>query len=109
MNDGNRGGDDSAPSKLLTYAESFNDGTITLDVNFYKIVEKVTSVTYHFEKTSARVVILLVDLEVLGKSIDSVCEYSYLHFGRTSVSFVNRILGDDLLLFVLGNHYFHLS
>jgi len=65
-------------------------------------------VTDHFEKSAAAVVVLLVVLQMLVESDYPVCEDSDLNFRRTCVAFMDGLLFDDLLLFFLCNHGFHL-
>ena len=38
---------------LLTQSELFDDRTVTVDILLLKIVEKVSSVTYHLEESSS--------------------------------------------------------
>ena len=58
--------------KLLSETELFNDCTVTVDVLLHKVVEKVTSVTNHLHHTALGVEVLLVELEMLCESLNSV-------------------------------------
>ena len=82
-------------AELLTDAESLDDGTVSLDICFDQIVEQRAALTDHLEKTAAGVMILLVDLQVLGKIVDPLCEQSDLYLGRTCVTLVSSILLHD--------------
>jgi len=92
--------------KLLSDVQLSDDRAVTLDVCLLKVVKKVSSVTYHLEKTAAAVVILVVSLEVLVKRVDSVCKSRDLYLGRACVTFVSSILSNDCLLFVLKHDFF---
>ena len=89
---------------LLSDTEFVDYCTVTSDILLHEVVEKVSSVTDHLKKTSSGVMVILVCLEMLGESADSVCKDSYLYFGRTCIALVGLILLDDRLLFVLLHH-----
>lgn len=89
---------------LLTNTEFCYDSTVTLDVLLLKVVEKVTSSTYHLEESASGMVILLVVLQMFGKIGNSLCEDSYLYFGRTGVVFAETVSLDDSCLFFLEHH-----
>lgn len=55
------------------------------------------------EKTAPGVVVLLVDTEVVGESVDPLSEKGDLHFGRTGIPGVSPEIIDDLLLGLGGN------
>lgn len=40
-------------AKLFTKTELMNDCTVSFDIDFLKVCEEVTSVTYHFKKASS--------------------------------------------------------
>ena len=67
---------------------------------FLENLEVPTSVSYHFDKSASRVVVLLVFLEVSCEKVNLFGEHSYLHLLRTSVRLVNLVLFDDCLLFL---------
>jgi hypothetical protein len=73
--------------------------TVSFDVNLLEVSEKTSSLTNHHKKTASAVVILLVDLEVLGKVIDPLCKKSDLNLGRTCVALVKSVLLHYSLLF----------
>lgn len=90
--------------KLLSYAEAFDDGTVTLDVVLKKIVKELSSLTDHLLHTSAGVVVLRIASKVLGELGDSLGENGDLNLGRTGVAFVNGVLLDNALLGFLCDH-----
>ena len=92
--------------KLLSDVQLSDDRAVTLDVCLLKVVKKVSSVTYHLEKTAAAVVILVVSLEVLVERIDSVSKNSNLYLGRTCVTLVGSISFNNCLLFCLKHNFF---
>ena len=91
---------------LLSDVQLLDDRAVTLDIYLLKVSEKVSSVTDHLEKSAAAVVVLMVSLEVLGKSVDAICEDRDLNLGRTCVALVGLVLVDDRLLNVFLEHGF---
>ena len=87
--------------KLLSDAELFNNCSVTGNILLHKVVEKVTSVTNHLEKTAAGMMVLVVVLEMFVESVDSVGKNRDLHLGRSGIGFMSAVFGDYCLLFVL--------
>ena len=98
-----------SPLRLLSDVQLLNDSTVTLDVNLLKITEKISSVTDHFKKTTAAVMVLVVFLKMLIQAVDSVRKNSDLNLGRTCVALMCLIGLDYGLLFFLQHVFFHLS
>ncbi len=95
---------------LLSEVQLLDDRAVTLDIDLLQICKEVSSVTDHLEKAATAVVVLVVDLEVLGESVDAMCEDRDLYLGRTGITLVHLVLLDDSLLFVFSDHFrFHLS
>ena len=92
--------------KLLSDIKLSDDRAVTLDICLLEVVEKVSSVTYHLKKTAAAVMVLVVSLEVLVKSVDSVCKNRDLYLGRTCVALVCSISFNNCLLFCLKHDVF---
>ena len=92
--------------RLLTDSELFDDSTVSFNIVFLQISQKVSSVTYHFKKAAVRMAILRVNLKVSVELVDSGGEKSYLHLRRTGVSLMNGIIGNNLLLLIFC-HFFH--
>ena len=86
---------------LLTDTQSCDDGTVSLDIYLDEVVEQRTALTDHLKKTAAGVVVLLMDLEVLGKVVDPLCQKSDLNLGRTCVALMSSVLLHDSNLFFL--------
>ena len=57
--------------RLLSDAELCNKSSVTLDINFCKIVKDISSLTNHHEKSSSAVVVALVCLEVFCEVIQN--------------------------------------
>ena len=85
-------------NKLLPQAESSADSTIALDVSLLEVVLQAATTTYHLEQTTTRVVVLLVELEVLVQVVDALGEQCNLDFGGTGVTLVTGIFLDDSFL-----------
>ena len=95
---------------LLTDSELCNNCTVALNVLLSKIVEKAAALTYHLEQTASRMVVLVVNLEMLGKLCDALGEDRNLDLGRTCVCLVEAVFCDNLCLVLFQNHFaFHLS
>src|ERR1035437_4466060 len=93
---------------LFAQLEILDQGTVALHVLRLQVVEQATTVADHHEQSSAGMVILLVDLEVLGEVVDALAEQRHLHFGRPGVAFVlGESRNDRLFVFgrdCQGNH-----
>ena len=94
---------------LLTQIQLFDDCAVTVDIGLLKVTEKVTSVTDHLQHAATAVVVLVVRLEVLGKSVDAMGKDRDLNLGRTGVTLVGSVLLNNGLLFVFQHGIFHLS
>jgi hypothetical protein len=68
--------------KSITDAELCNKCTVSFNILLVKIREKVSSVTNHLKKTAARMIILLVNLQMLCELVDSVCKNCNLNLGE---------------------------
>ena len=95
--------------RLLSQTELFDDSAVTLYIDLLEVPEQVAAVSDHLEKTAAAVVVLLVGLEMLGKSVDAVGEDCDLDLGGSGVALVGFVLLNDGSLFFLGNHFVHLK
>ena len=65
---------------LLSKTELVDDSTVTLDVYLCKVSKEVSSVTNHLKKTSTAVVVVLVNLKMLVKVVDTACKKCDLYF-----------------------------
>ena len=89
---------------LFADAELVDDRSVTIDVDFLEVVEKVSSLTDHLEQAATAVVVVLVRLEMLGQLRDAGSEDSDLNFGRTGVGLVKLVAVDYLLLQFFLDH-----
>lgn len=48
--------------ELLSDSELFDDGAVAVDILLGEVVKKVSSVTNHLQKTTARMMVILVGL-----------------------------------------------
>ena len=94
-------GDILVVSKLDRFARNTVEGI--------KVVEKLFPLAYHLKKTSARMIILRVCLEVLLKIVDPVGKDGDLYLGRTGIARMRGEFGNKLLLFFACEHFLHLS
>jgi hypothetical protein len=70
---------------LLSQAKLFDDVLISFNIRSSEVVQEPSSLTHQFEKTPSRVVVFLVNFEVVGQIIDPIAQNSYLHFRRARV------------------------
>ena len=91
-------------TELLTETELLYDSTVSVDVLLLELTEEVTSVTNHLEKTSSGVVILLVDLQMFGKVVDSLGENCDLNLRRTSIVLACFVSCDNRSFFFFLHH-----
>ena len=104
-----RSGDEYSPPPdidLLSQTQALDEGTVTCDILALQVCEKIASVTDHAQKTSVAVVVLLVSLQMLGKSIDAIGKNRNLNLRRTGVALMGLVLLDNLLLNFLRQHCF---
>ena len=85
-----------APLLLLlpTKTELRDQRPVPLDVVSSEVVEQPTAPTHEHEQSPTRVMVLLVDLQVLGEMRDAIGEQRDLDLGRTGIGLVNAVLGD---------------
>src|SRR6476620_4138283 len=99
----------SAQAGSAADAELLDDGLIALVVLAASIVEQLTAQAHHLQKATARVVVLLVRLEVLGQVIDAMRQDRDLHFRRASIVGLGGVRLDDSGLgsLILGTNLRH--
>ena len=68
---------------IVADAELLNKSSVLLDVAILNILQKATALTDEHHKSSARMVILLVHLQMLGKVADALRKDRNLHLGAT--------------------------
>src|SRR5690606_11778971 len=88
---GSRGAD----LELLTQVQRRDHAPVALDVRFLQVVEQPPPLPHELEQPAARVVVLLVDFEMLGQILDALTEQSDLNLRRTGVGLMQAILSDD--------------
>ena len=96
-------------TQLLAQVQLLNDGAVALNVDLLQVAKKISSVADHLQHAAAAVVVLVVRLEVLGKSVDAMGKDRDLNLGRAGVTLMGSELGNNGLLFVLQHFSIHLS
>ena len=91
---------------LLAYLELFDNRAVTVDILALQILKQRTALTDHSKQTAARMVVVLVHLQVLGELVDSLGEDRNLNFGRARVLFMNAVILDDRFFDFRFNHAF---
>jgi hypothetical protein len=82
-------------SYLAAKTESLDQGAVALNVDALQVTEQSTTATNKQQKTTARVVVVLVFFQVFGQFRNTVRQKSNLDLGRTGVTGVGLILLDD--------------
>src|SRR5208337_2505326 len=83
----------SAPS--ATNAETLDQTLVARLVVLLDVVEQRTALRHHLEKTATRMVVLHVGLEMIGQVGDALGEDRNLHFRRTGVAGLQRIVFNE--------------
>src|SRR3990172_5983568 len=73
------------PAPSAADAVLVDDGLVALLVLAFHVVEQLAALAHHLEEPAARVVVLLVRLEVLGEMVDPRGEDRDLHLRRAGV------------------------
>ena len=71
---------------------------VQVAIDLRQVVKKATTLRDHLEQAAARVVVLLVGLEVLGEVGDAFRKDRDLDLGRTGVALGAGVVGDDFVL-----------
>jgi hypothetical protein len=93
--------------RSATKTQLTNQRSITLDILSGEISQQLGPLAYKHEKSTAGCMVLLMYLEVLGESLDSLTEKSYLHLGAARITFLAGEMFGDCRTRHLG--YFHSS
>ncbi len=80
--------------RLPADAEPADDGPVPLDVVVPDVVEEPAATTDQPHEASTRVVVALMDLQVLGEVRDAFGEERDLDLGRPGVGLVNAVFGN---------------
>ena len=95
---------------LLTDTQLSDQGTVTVDVLLLQVSQHRTALTNHLQQTAARVVILLVYLQVLGQLLDAGGQDCNLNLRGTGVGSVGTVCSITAVLSSLRiMSVFHLS
>ncbi len=87
-----------APFSLSPDAQLLDQAPVRLFTGPSQVLEQGPSLAHEQEKPAARVVVLLVDLEVLGDLPDPLAEEGHLDLGRSRVAVLPLVAPDDLRL-----------
>ena len=74
--------------ELFPQVEPVQDFFIILGIFSFEVLQKLAPLAYKLEKTMAGMMVLLVDFEVVGQSVDPLREDSYLDRSRACVFFI---------------------
>src|SRR5438105_12466818 len=94
-----------AAATLSTQTEALDDRAVAVDVGFGQVVQQPAALTDEQQQTPTTVVVVLVGLEVLGEVGDPTAQQRDLHLSRPGVGLGGAVLGDNLLLYVLGQRH----
>ena len=82
---------------LATKSEFADDRVILVDIAMTQIIEKLPTTRDQLEQALARIIILLVYLEMLRQLVDALRKQCDLHLRRTRVRTVRFVVADYLL------------
>jgi hypothetical protein len=83
------------PNPSAADSESLDQRAIPIRVTALQVVEKSPPLAHDAQQAASRMVVLLVDLEMLLKSRDALGQDRDLHLGRTRVGSTSSIGADD--------------
>ena len=95
----------SANYTLAAQVQLGDQGGVTLAIDLGQVVKKATTLRDHLKQAAARVIVLLVGLEVLGEVGDAFRQDRDLDLGRTGVASGAGVLGDDFVLTFSSNRH----
>ena len=85
---------------LFAEAETIADRPIAISVNPAQIVQQPPAAADHLQQPAARMMIFLMELEMLGQIRDPIGQDRDLHLGRACIALVGTELLDQTLLTV---------
>jgi hypothetical protein len=80
---------------LSAEAQVGNQLKVAVVLGARQVVQQSSSATDHLQQAAPRVIVVLVAAQVLGQSIDSVCQQRNLDVRRASVACVEPVLFND--------------
>jgi hypothetical protein len=89
-------GRDSGIYRLLSDAQSVDNRPIARIANVAKIIQQTAATPDEREQTTPRMVVFLVELEVLGQIRDPVRQYGDLNFWGSGIVVVLPVLLDQI-------------
>jgi hypothetical protein len=85
--------------ELFPQSEALDDCAITLQILVFQIVQKPPALADEFQKTSARMVILFMLLEMIGQVSNASAKQGHLNFRRTRIGRVQLEFIDNAFSF----------
>jgi hypothetical protein len=89
---------------LLTQPETTDKCFVSVEIEALEVIELPATLGNQLQQTTARVVILFVDLEMLGQLTDSNRKQSDLNLRRTGVLLVRGVFFDYFSFFSWMKH-----
>ena len=86
--------------RLLSYAKTFDDRTITFDNDVDKVIEDYRSLADHQKQAATGMIVLRVSFKMLCELVDPLCKDSDLHLGRACVALMDCVFCNKILFFV---------
>jgi len=83
-----------------------NQIPVLIDIGSFQIIEQLAPLADHFQQSPARMVILDMSLEVIGKPIDTCRQKSDLNFRGPGVARSTPMFRNDSSLLLNGNRHF---
>ena len=93
--------------ELFSETESFDERTVTFNIDLLQIGEQSPSVTDHDKQAASGVMVLLMGCKTFVQLVDTLGEQSDLNFRRTGVALFKTVGLDDFL-FSFFRHFLYL-
>ena len=68
---------------------------VTLDIDFFQIIEQTASLRDHLKQSSPRMIVFLMRFEMLCQLVDALAQQGDLNRGRPGVGIVSSKIGND--------------
>ena len=98
-----------AGPNLTAQTQARDQITVAIDVVLSQVLQQATTATNHQQQTTTGVVIVLVELQVLGQSIDAGGQQGNLRLRGTGIGFVQAVLLEEFGLLLSGQCHEYFS
>lgn len=90
---------------LLAQAKLLDERSVAFEILLHEVVQQTSSLSDQHEQSTARVMIVLVGLEVLCEVVDTLGEYGNLNLGCSGIVLVLTVLLDKCGAIFFREHW----